>query len=204
MGGHQTKRWLVVLVAAGLVGLGAWQAGGGGYILAKAWLAQVLLSRAWAATLAGAREARPWAWADTWPVARLQVPGLSIDHIVLAGAGGRTLAFGPGHLEGTALPGNEGHAVLGGHRDTHFAFIKHLRPGMVLRVQNSDGQWRRYRVAGNAVIDHREARLVPAAAGSALTLVTCYPFEDWQPGGPLRYLVFAEEVSVAPRGAPSP
>ena len=29
---------------------------------------------------------KPWPWADTWPVARLVVPSLGIDQIVLEGA----------------------------------------------------------------------------------------------------------------------
>ncbi len=34
----------------------------------------------------------------------------------------------------------------------------------------------------------------PETAERRLTLVTCYPFDAIVPGGPLRYLVFAEAV----------
>ena len=37
-----------------LLGFGGWQLGAAGYIHAKAWLAQALLSQAWAVTLADA------------------------------------------------------------------------------------------------------------------------------------------------------
>jgi len=178
--------------AAVLLGLAAWQIGGGLYIYLKAQLAQVLLSRAWAATLAGAEEARPWAWADTWPVARLTVPDLGVDEIVLAGDSGRTLAFGPGHLTGTPLPGSRGHSILGGHRDTHFAFLQGLRPGMKIAVQRLDGGWQDYLVTGSEVMDYRRAWLTPAEGRTVLSLVTCYPFDAVTPGGPLRYVVSAE------------
>jgi sortase A len=88
-----TPRRPLIVAAVLLLGLGAWQLGGGVYIHLKAQLSQVLLSRAWAETLTGAEQVRPWSWADTWPVARLRVPGLSIDQIVLAGSSGRSLAL---------------------------------------------------------------------------------------------------------------
>jgi len=193
--------WRRLALAAGfvLLGLGSWQLGAAGYIHVKAWLAQMLLSQAWADTLAGNAPSdagalrRPWPWADTGPVARLRVPDLGVDEIVLAGASGRTLAFGPGHLEQTAAPGAAGHSVVSGHRDTHFAFLANLAPAMKLEVQRPDGGWRRYQVQGSAVIDSRSARLSLDVGRPALTLVTCWPFDAVEAGGPLRYAVTAIE-----------
>jgi sortase A len=124
-------------------------------------------------------------------VARLQAPGLGLNRIVLAGTSGRTLAFGPGHMDGTAAPGAPGHAILSGHRDTHFRFLKDLAPGDALRVQRPDGGWQDYRVIGTEVIDARQARLAPDDGRPLLSLVTCYPFDALTPGGPLRYVVTA-------------
>ena len=186
--GSRPARLAAALV---LIGLGAWQLGGAGWIHAKAWVAQGLLEASWAASLAGAGAVRPWPWADTWPVARLQAPGLGVDRIVLAGTSGRTLAFGPGHMDGTAAPGAPGHSLLSGHRDTHFRFLKDLAPGDALRVQRPDGGWRDYRVIGTEVIDARQARLAPDDGRPILSLVTCYPFDALIPGGPLRYVVTA-------------
>ena len=175
-----------------LLALGGAQLGWAGWIHAKALLAQVLLARAWADTLAGAEAVKPWPWADTYPLARLLVPDLGVEQIVLSGASGRTLAFGPAHLGGTAPPGAPGHSVLSGHRDTHFRFLRDLAPGTELRLQAADGGWSHYRVTGSAVVDAGEARLAPSDGRRALTLVTCYPFDAVEPGGPLRYLVFSE------------
>ena len=189
---RRSLRGAVAALGLVLVATGLWQLGSAGWIHAKAALAQVLLARAWAETLDGASMARPWPWADTHPVGRLRVPGLEVDQIVLAGANGRTLAFGPALLDGTAAPAGRGHTVLSGHRDTHFRFLKDLRPGAELRLQGTDGGWQSYRVAGAEVIDVRDARLAPGDGRPALTLVTCWPFDTPAPGGPLRYLVFAE------------
>lgn len=183
----------VAILGAAMIGLGAWQLGEAGYIHLKAKVAQVLVQKAWADTLAGEKQVRPWPWADTWPVARLQIPDLSVDLMVLAGASGRTLAFGPGHLEGTAAPGALGHSIVSGHRDTHFAFLEKIEYGTKIRIQTQDGRWRDYVATERQVIDSRYARLAAGNGEAALTLVTCYPFDSFVPGGPLRYLVSAFE-----------
>ena len=192
-------RRTVAVLGLLLAGAGLWLLASAGWIHAKAALAQVLLERAWAETRDGAPAARPWPWADTHPVGRLQVPDLQVDQIVLAGASGRTLAFGPALLDGTAAPGGPGHTVLSGHRDTHFRFLKDLLPGSELRLQGPDGKWQSYRVARSEVIDVRNARLGPDDGRPALSLVTCWPFDSSIPGGPLRYVVFAEEAAFAAR-----
>lgn len=112
-----------------LVGLGLGSLGQVAWIHAKAGLGQLLIARAWERTREGRETARPWPWADTRPVARLQVPEHGVDLFVLAGGEGRTLAWGPGHLAGTALPGGPGNAVVAGHRDTHFAFLREIEVG---------------------------------------------------------------------------
>lgn len=188
-----SRRKGAALLAAGLIVLGLWQVGQAGYIHLKAQLAQVLIQTAWADTLNGKSQVRPWPWADTWPVARLQIPDLEIDLMVLAGASDRNLAFGPAHLDGTAAPGSLGHSILGGHRDTHFSFLREVKDGSEIRVQTPDGAWRSYVVTDRQVIDSRYAQLAAGTGEAALTLVTCYPFENVVPGGPLRYLVSAYE-----------
>jgi len=191
-----TRKRAVLVLALLLIAGSAVPLAGAGWIHAKAALAQVLLERSWQARLAGADESgtKPWPWADTAPVARLKVPRLDIDQIVLAGASGRSLAFGPGHLTGTALPGERGNSVITGHRDTHFDFIGELRTGDTFRLQRPDGTWARYRVAGGEVVDARTAQLVNTPDRSAVTLVTCWPFNSRDYNQPWRYAVFGEEI----------
>ena len=52
-------------------------------------------------------------------------------------------------------------------------------------------------MTGIAIVDRKEARLSLADDAPRLTLVTCYPFNAVVPGGPFRYLVFAEAVESA-------
>ncbi len=188
-------------LATALVVLAVWQLGGGVTIHAKALLAQHLLHHAWGRTLDGEEQVRPWPWADTWPVARLRVDERGVDQIVLAGASGSSLAFGPGHVDGTARPGAPGNAVLGGHRDTHFRFLADLEPGDEVRVESPDGLEHRFVVTDTRIVDHRESGVSTTTRIETLTLVTCYPFDAVVPGGPLRYVVTAVEADgVVDRG----
>ena len=181
-----------------LLAVGLWQIGEGSWIHVKARLAQVLLQRAWTRTLAGERAVKPWPWADTWPVARLTVPSHDIDMIVLNGAYGRTLAFGPGYAESSAFPGTTGTTILTGHRDTHFRFLARLGRGDAIHLQMPSGRIELFRVTRTSILSSSGTRLRRTADRPSLALVTCYPFDAIIPGGPLRYLVEAEPDGKRP------
>ena len=175
-----------------LLCLGFWQLGQGAYIPAKAWLAQELMQRAWSRASAGSDRPAPWPWADTWPVARLSARSGDVDLIVLSGGSGRTLAFGPGHLSASSLPGEPGNAVIAGHRDTHFSFLRNLEIGESLIVETISGRKHLYRVVGIDIVDARRGSLLLDTEQAVMSLVTCYPFEAREAGGPLRYVVTAK------------
>ncbi len=182
------------LLVACLLCLGFWQLGSGAYIPAKAWLAQELMQRAWQQAGSGVHRPTPWPWADTYPVLRLTSDAREVDLIVLAGGSGRTLAFAPGHLSASALPGERGNTVIAGHRDTHFRFLRDIEKGERLNVESTSGRKHVYQVLGTDVVDSRKGGLVLDTDAAMLTLVTCYPFEARDPGGPLRYIVTAKMI----------
>lgn len=186
-----TPRFVTMLIVC-LLTIGTWQVGEGAWIYAKARLAQWLLQRAWSRSLAGEVAVKPWPWADTWPVARLIVPSQGIDQIVLEGAYGRTLAFGPGHAESSGGMGMPGTAILTGHRDTHFRFLQRLKEGDEILLTTQRQQQHRYRVSSITVVDSRTALIQQDRQENQLALVTCYPFDPISPGGPLRYVVMAQ------------
>lgn len=178
-------------MVAAFAGLGVWQLGHGVWIHAKARLAQHLLHGAWMRALGGESLVKPWPWADTWPVARLQMPAHGVDLIVLAGVSGRTLAFGPGHAEGSALPGALGTAIVTAHRDTHFRFLERVRPGDEIIAEVPGRPRARLWVHDISVVDSRTAMIRTDDQSTSLVLMTCYPFDAVRPGGPLRYVVTA-------------
>ena len=184
------RRLIWILLALALLFLG-----NAFYIPAKAMLAQFLLQDAWDATLAtGGDMYRPWPWADTWPVARLRVPALDVDQIILEGDTGNTLAFAPGRTMHAALHDELGFTLINAHRDTHFRFLQALELGEIVFLQQSDGATQAYRVQDMQVVDASTAYVRAPAIGRWLVLVTCFPFDAIQTAGSLRYVVMAEAV----------
>lgn len=175
----------LLLALAGLMLFGQ-----GAYIHAKARLAQVLLERAFEKTIATGQPTKPWSWADTWPVARIEVKRIRASAIALAGSSGQALAFGPGHVERTPDAGEPGVAVYSAHRDTHFAFLRQIVIGDEIEITGRDGRQFRYRVDSTSVVRFDASGIDPLSGGHQLVLSTCWPFEALTPG-PERYLVHA-------------
>ena len=189
---NRRRAWRCLMFAA--LALAAGLGFNAAWIHAKAALAQVLLERAWAHSNHGRRMQRPWPWADIAPLARLSVPRLRQELIVLDGDSGQALAFGPGWTPGSARPGTAGLTVISAHRDTQFGFLKALRPGDRLHLDGPAGG-SDYQVEGSRIIDSRRHGLPTADAMDGLWLVTCYPFDAIAPGGPLRYVVQARRLN---------
>ena len=192
---------MAIIVAVTFCGF--WLLAQGAWIHMKALLAQILLDRAFAETVATGQPVKPWSWADTWPVARIEVPRIGVNAIVLHGSSGQALAFGPGHVEYTAEAGEQGVAVYSAHRDTHFRLLKRVRTGDMIRVTRRDGKQFAYRVTETEVVRFDASGIDPMAPGRRLILATCWPFDSMTPG-PLRYLVHADMVQPARSMARSP
>ena len=167
--------------------------GQGAYVHAKALLAQILLERAFAETITTGHTTKPWSWADTWPVARIEVKRIHASAIVLEGSSGQALAFGPGHVELTPDAGERGVAVYAAHRDTHFRFLRDVAIGDEIDVTRSDGKTFRYRTDGSSIVRFDNSGIDPLSSGFELVLSTCWPF-DALTSGPDRYLLHATMI----------
>ena len=186
----KSKQFRYVALVLFLVGLSL--TGKAAYIHAKAGLAKYLLRSSWQETMEKGDAVKPWAWADTWPVARMIVPEHEIDLVVLEGDSGNVLAFGPGHMTLSSLPGQPGNSIISGHRDTSFRFLERVRVGDRITMQTREGSMVPFKVVATQIIDAAVLDMNIETDIPLLTLVTCYPFDAVVPGGPERYLVFAE------------
>ena len=181
-----------LLIAAG----GLWMMAQGAWIPAKAWLAQLLLDRAFAASLVAGEPVRPWPWADAVPVARVRVPRLGVEEVVLSGGSGEALAFGPTLLPGGGTLGERGTAVFAAHRDTHFRFLAELRPGDLIEVEEVSGRITRYRAGAGRVVRYDAFGVDRHARRPSLALVTCWPIGG-SGRGPWRYVLVGDQVEIA-------
>ncbi len=186
-----SRRSLLNLLSALCLGFSLFLFGQSAWVFAKAQLAQVLLERAFSQSIASGQPVKAWGWADTWPVARLEIQRIPASAIVLHGSSGEALAFGPALLNETSRIGERGTAVISAHRDTHFAFLKDVVVGDRISITRDDGLVFTYRVARTSIADWNKSGIDRNAAGFNLVLSTCYPFGAITPG-PLRYLVHAE------------
>lgn len=190
---------LCLSLVLGLTGAALW--GQGAYLYAKAHLGQYLIARAWQATSAASDDFKPWPWADTWPVARLRIPGLGLDQVVLAGDSGQALAFGPGHTSASALPGEPGTVLISGHRDSHFQALKNVALNQLITLEDKRGRVHAYRVEALQVVP-ATMELDFEAGASRLVLATCWPFDGMAGEASQRYLV--EALAVEPRTESNP
>ncbi|MGA2812865.1 MAG: class GN sortase [Candidatus Acidiferrum sp.] len=170
------------------------------YLHAKAELASVLIHRAWDARALRGESRRPWPSADTYPIARLEIPRLGYDEIVLEGATPRSLAFGPARLLSGAAPGEPGNLVVAGHRTSWFKPLAGIAIGDTVEFAWFDTstqhlRQRSYIVKSVRVVQPEDVSLLMPTSDDALTLITCYPFSH-SPHSPQRYIVRATPASA--------
>jgi sortase A len=179
---------LILIIGVGLTARAA-------YLRAKGELAGVLIRRAWEQGLQSGKPQRPWSWADTYPIARLRIPHLRYDEIVLEGASPRTLAFGPARLLSGAGLGEPGNLALAGHRTSWFEPLRSIAQGDKIDLEWLDSRSgvlreRIYTVTMIRVVQPQDVSLLEPTSADALTLITCYPFGRG-PLSPQRYIVRA-------------
>ena len=113
-------------------------------------------------------------------VARLIIPRMDLNRIVVEGATADALTKGPGHFPETPLPGQLGNAAIAGHRTTHlhpFFDIDKLQPGDEITVITLNGRYV-YHVTGTEIVGPQDyAAVIPTTdvTKATLTLVSCTP-----------------------------
>ncbi len=111
------------------------------------------------------------------PLARIQIPRIGVDKVVVEGVDVEDLRKGPGHFPTTPLPGQAGNAAIAGHRTTYgapFGDIDQLQVGDDIRVTTVLGDYL-YKVAGQKIVYPEEVEVVGPFGDNRLTLSACHP-----------------------------
>ena len=132
-----------------------------------------------------------WAHASGAPVARLEIPRLGLDEVVVEGVDESSLRAGPGHMTGSALPGEDGNSVISAHRDRHFKSLGKIVVGDTIFTEASEGK-RKWIVSRIRVVD-ADAPVLRTSKTPLLTLTTCWPVRYFGPA-PERLIVEARLV----------
>jgi LPXTG-site transpeptidase (sortase) family protein len=127
------------------------------------------------------------------PISRLVIPKIDLDEIVLEGVDANALNAGPGHMPGSALPGDRGNAVISAHRDRHFKHFDQIDVGDTITTETG-ARRNRWVVISTRVID-ADAPAIFRTTDATLTLTTCWPIR-YVGSAPERLIVTAK---LAPR-----
>ncbi len=126
---------------------------------------------------------------DGQALARIVIPRIEVDEVVVAGVGVDALRRGPGHYGFTPLPGQPGNAGIAGHRTTYgapFGRIDELNVGDFIHVQTLQGSFT-YRVippvvseilefeVGHRIVLPHEVGVLEDYSDNRLTLTSCHP-----------------------------
>jgi LPXTG-site transpeptidase (sortase) family protein len=127
-------------------------------------------------------------------LARLTVPDLKMDLIVVEGVSPQDLSVAPGHIPGTSLPGQAGNVGIAGHRDTVFRPLRSVRRNQIITLSTGKEEVH-YRVVSFEVVSPSEVGVLYPTNHDTLTLVTCYPF-NFLGSAPNRFIVHADRVTT--------
>jgi LPXTG-site transpeptidase (sortase) family protein len=109
--------------------------------------------------------------------ARVVIPRISLDKVVVKGVGRADLREGPGWITWTDLPGPTGNCGISGHRTTYgapFRNVDRLRAGDTIDLYS---RWRRYRYVVQRVwtVLPSKSEVVATTPVPSLTLTACHP-----------------------------
>ncbi|HLG09290.1 MAG TPA: class E sortase [Gaiellaceae bacterium] len=133
------------------------------------------------------------------PVARLEIPRLDLDAVVVNGTSSADLRRGPGRQMETSMPGEGELVYVAGHRTTYgapFSAIDKLRHGdrVFLELPYASIE---YRITGHRIVDDNDLSVLRSRGREELVLQACHPrFFASQ-----RYLAYARPIHVIEKKA---
>ncbi|NND73565.1 MAG: class E sortase [Ilumatobacter sp.] len=137
-------------------------------------------------------------------LARIEIPAIGVNDIVVAGVSTGDLKKGPGHFPETPLPGQLGNSAIAGHRTTYgqpFHNVDKLVPGDEIVMTTLSGTFT-YRVTGTEIVSPSDYQVISTTDPNKamLTLTSCHP--KWT--ARQRIIIFSELVpeTSAPIGEP--
>jgi sortase A len=111
------------------------------------------------------------------PLARIEIPKIGVDKIVVAGVALSDLRKGPGLYPFSALPGQIGNAAIAGHRTTYgapFFRVDELTAGDEIIVTTVQGKFR-YLVTEIKIVKPTDFSVLDQTKDATLTLTSCNP-----------------------------
>ncbi|SFX31473.1 sortase A [Thermoactinomyces sp. DSM 45891] len=136
-------------------------------------------------------------------IGALMIPSLEISRPIVQGQDDHSLKKGIGaYIEDnnpitkdhTVNPGDTGHVVLAGHRDTQLKGIGKVKVGDKL-VIDFEAHYFVYQIRKGWKTDPDDPNVIVTKDKPTLSLITCYPF-DYFGSAPYRYIWEAELIAI--------
>jgi sortase A len=150
-------------------------------------------------------------------MARIEIPAIGVDKLVVQGTSVPDLRKGPGHYVKTPLPGESGNSAIAGHRTTYgapFGEIDQLSPGDEIIVTTAAGRFE-YRVmgadrtvpdgdaaSGPFIVEPTDVWVLDNFGDNRLTLTACHPKYSARERIIVAAELVEEPVAAAPTTAP--
>ncbi|MCM1083984.1 MAG: class D sortase [Clostridium sp.] len=107
----------------------------------------------------------------------IEIEALELKYPIVEGADSKQLAYGIGHIPGTAAIGSKGNCVLAGHRGsrygTYFKYLNRLSVGDTVKVMDKEGNVYLYEAVSWEVVGPYDNSVKAQGAETELTLLTC-------------------------------
>ncbi len=133
---------------------------------------------------------------DFFPL-KMSIPRIDLEQISYEGADTWTLKQGPGHIEETPLPGDNGRCTISGHRTTYgapFRRIDELEKGDLIYLETINGELFTYAVTGIEIVNPKDVYILNGSLKKELLLTTCEP----EYSSVKRLVVIAELLNLYP------
>lgn len=134
---------------------------------------QLLLGKAFHATLNEGKRVKPWFWSESWPIVALSFPAQQKRLYVLAGSQPDVLKHGPGHVTQSAFPGQMGNAVIVSDTNGYLDFMSGLKTNTLIEVQSPHGN-QLFQIEAIRVTADNPQTLSSDNLDKQLTLITPY------------------------------
>ena len=124
------------------------------------------------------RQPVPPAPARSSGIGIIDIPAIGAHYVFFEGVGLDVLEKGPGHYEGTPLPGEEGNAGIAGHRTTYLApfnRLDELGEGDRIIVSYINGSRFTYEYAETHIVTPDRTDVLEYKFDNRLTLTACHP-----------------------------
>ena len=108
----------------------------------------------------------------------LKISKISLEEAIREGSTDSVLSSALGHMEGTALPGEEGNCCIAGHRNytfgKYFNRLNEMEIGDFIELETYDANYT-YEINDIFVVEPTEVSVLDDIEGENLTLITCTP-----------------------------